>query len=276
MRTAFYTILFAILFALTMSYAAELPAAGDSSKSSSAYCYLHRDSLTWRIGNEAIERKIQFDRDVGGLKTIAVKDKLHGLLGISSNNEGEITVSEGKDGNRKTLNLSRDWVYQWQSVTTPPHGGRLLTIHLWGKGVHRGFEVEVMYEVPPGNRPILAKSVTLINRTGTPWILEQVLYDRWMLMGGVGKARERRPQFVKNPDGTTTLVDVMGRGGLLSNVPGGKGETALQNGMLVQMDRPKSQVAGEGGRAYSAKAVIMPFIGQAENGRTLFRQWNEG
>lgn len=272
MRTAFL----AILLAVALPYTAFDSAAGNSFKGTTAYCYLNKDTLTWRIGNDAVERKIQFDRDVGGLKTLHVKDKLHGRLGIVPGNEGEVVVSGGEEGGGKTLNLSEDWVYQWQSVATPPHGGRLLTVHMWGKGVNKGYEVEVMYEVQPGNRPFLAKSVTLINRTSGSRTLEQVLYDRWLLVGGGGRAQERMPQFLRNPDGTATLVDAAGRGGLLSGVPGGTGETALRDGALVQSDRPKREAAKEGGRAYSAKAVIMSFSGPAENGRSLFRQYTGG
>lgn len=272
MRKAFL----AVLLAGGLAYITFNSAEADSRKGATAYCYLNKDTLTWRIGNDAVERKIQFDRDLGGLKTLHVKDKLHGRLGIVPGNEGEVVVSGGEEGGGKTLNLSQDWVYQWQSVTTPPHGGRMLTIHMWGKGANKGYQIEVIYEVQPGNKPFLAKSVTLINRTGSPQILAQVLYDRWLLVGSSGKAQERMPQFVKNPDGTATLVDAAGRGGLLSSVPGGTGETVLREGALVQIDRPRSKANGEGGRAYSAKAVIVLFSGPAENGRVLFRQYSEG
>src|SRR5205085_11472066 len=104
-------------------------------------------TLTWRIGNDAVERTIDYDYDTKGLKTTNVS-VLYGRarLAAVSGSEGELVIAPpgAKDGT--TLRLDHDWAYTWQSVATPGHGGRLLTVHMQGINANKGYEVEVMYE----------------------------------------------------------------------------------------------------------------------------------
>jgi hypothetical protein len=104
-----------------------------------AYASVDEKSLTWRIGNDVVERRVQFDRESGGLKTIGVKSAGAKVM-VPGTSEGEFQVVSA-DGKSRTVRLDKDWAYIWQMVGTPAHGGRKLTIHLWGvRSVGRSFE----------------------------------------------------------------------------------------------------------------------------------------
>src|SRR5262245_3750423 len=97
----------------------------DSFKGTKAYCYFNEKFLTWRIGNDALERTVQFDRDAGALKTMKVTDKKAGRrLAPGTGPEGEFILAPERDGAPPTsVRLDGDWVYMWQSVGTPAHNG---------------------------------------------------------------------------------------------------------------------------------------------------------
>lgn len=240
-------------------------------KGKTAYVYLNQKTLTWRIGNDVVERTVQFDQDTGALKTLDVKT-MGGLppVAVVSGSEGEFTVAETNAPAAKKLRLDKDWAYSWQSVTTPAHGGRLLTIHLQGVRSHEGYEVEAMYEVMPGNRPYLTKSLTLVNRMESPVTLREIVYDRWTLSTATGQSvmapagGKPGKMYTLMLSGANPKAKPGARGqegGLELFVPDTGGEVAAANSALVVRYAGETTAAPQGGRAYGPKVVAFPFEG---------------
>jgi hypothetical protein len=239
-------------------------------KGKNAYVYLNRKTLTWRIGNDAVERTVQFDQETGALKTLNVKT-MGGLpsVAVVSSNEGEFTVAADASATPTKLGLDKDWAYSWQSVTTPGHGGRLLTIHLQGIRSHQGYEVEAMYEVMPGNRPYLAKSLTLVNRMESPVMLREIVYDRWTLSTAPGQS-VMLPAGAKPGKMSTLLLSgtnpkakpgAKGQEGGLELFMPDRGEVAAANSALTARYTGEATAAPQGGRAQGPRVVAFPFEG---------------
>ncbi|MEP6755193.1 MAG: hypothetical protein ABJA67_06820, partial [Chthonomonadales bacterium] len=78
-----------------------------------AYCTFNEANLTWKIGNEAIERTIVFDKSAGTLRTHSLKTGTGEMtiLPVGSS-EGEISLQDGA-GKAVKLTLDHDWTYGW-------------------------------------------------------------------------------------------------------------------------------------------------------------------
>ncbi|MCC6728624.1 MAG: hypothetical protein IT208_04720 [Chthonomonadales bacterium] len=246
---------------------------GEPFKGTRAYCYFRPAELTWRIGNDVVERTVRFDRDTGVLFTqgVQVKGRLPRIEPVAGL-EGQFLLA----GDAPAVRLDGGWTYMWQIVTTPAHGGRLLTIHLQGKGRNAGYEVEALYEVYPGNRPYLARSLTLINRSGAPRTVAEVDYGRWVL----AKApRGRRAAAAAAPVAPSAqpaaapnvgvVQDPAGGGGLVAAVLGPGGTVAVSGGAVALRVKAAVDVSANGGRAYAPRAVVAPFLGAQGAGRAL-------
>lgn len=251
-------------------------------KGTSAYCYFAEKTLTWRLGNDAVERVVQFDREAGALKTMRVQDKKAGRrIAPATGPEGEFILApdSANAAGIASVRLDGGWVYMWQSVGTTASGGRLLTIHMQGKGRHQGYEAEAMYEIYTGNRPYLAKSLTLINRTGAPRVVAEVVYDRWILTpppmkGKKGVDAPRLPaEFKGAPGGAATLVDAASGTGLVAGVLHPQGETLHQGGTVVQRVKVSLEMPGDWGRALTPKSIVAAFSGSAATGATLYQRY---
>jgi len=258
------------------------PVKDKSFRGSEAHVYFKEKELTWKIGNDVIERDIQFDKDSGSLRTIAIKT-MGGVPKINSvsTTEGEFSVI-GSDGQKRgPYRLDKDWAYIWQSVATPPHAGRLLTIHLQGVRSNAGLEVEVLYEVYPGNRPYLAKSITLINRAEAPVSLTDLVYDRWILpkpdhvAKGVKTVAAGKPEdFSASGDFSLGIEDKANRIGFRAFIPGKQGEIAYQDGTIVPKVVGPIQAEKRGGRAFTPFAVIFAYTGSQDRGNELYQKYD--
>jgi len=245
-----------------------------------AYCYLNRGTLTWRIGNDVVERTIHFDRDAGALRTVAVKT-MGGAPPIDTVSafEGDLTVMPARATTPTTLHLDHDWAYIWQSVATPAGGGRLLTIHLQGIRSNDGYEIEALYEVYPGNRPYLAKSLTLINRSPEPVTLREVLYDRWILAASQEKrAAKEMPTalpaaFKSDGPSAGALEEPAQEIGLRAFVADSGGAVTYQNGAIVERWKGAVTAGRVGGRAYTPQAVVFAYRGPAGTGAALSKRF---
>jgi hypothetical protein len=250
-------------------------------KGTKAYCYFNEKTLTWRIGNDAVERTIDYDYDSKGLKTTSVRVmKGSARLAAVAVSEGDITIAAPGAQPGATLRLDKDWAYTWQSVATPAHGGRLLTVHMQGINTNQGYEVEVMYEVWPGDRPYLGKSITFINRTSAPLEVREVVYDRWVVATPSGRkpakgAPAPKPAaFARGADGTATLFDEASHTGVLAAVIGPQGSLAFQNGAIVQRFAGAVVADPQRGRAYLPQAIIAPFTGTAAVADILYKRYS--
>lgn len=147
-----------------------------------AYCYFNAKTMTWRLGNDAVERTIHFDRDAGSLRTLRVVTKLPGVEFASvANSDGEFTVTP-EGGSPIVLRLDGDWDFMFPIVHNDDGGGRTLTIHLQGKRRNAGYEVEAVYSIGPGKQARLVDRLLLVNRTGRPVALGRVTIGRWVLV----------------------------------------------------------------------------------------------
>jgi hypothetical protein len=250
-------------------------------KGTKAYCYFNEKTLTWRIGNDAVERTIDYDYDTKGLKTTSVRVMSgRARLAAVAGSEGEIMIAPAGSQAGTTLRLDKDWAYTWQSVATPAHGGRLLTVHMQGINTNNGYEVEVMYEVWPGNRPYLGKSVTFINRTSAPLDVREVVYDRWVVATPpAGKPKKDAPaprpaEFSRASDGSGRLFDEASGTGVLAAVVSPQGSQTFQNGAIVQRFTGAVTAAPGNGRAYLPEAIIAPFTGTAAVADILYQRYS--
>lgn len=262
----------------------------------SAYCYYNSDTHTWRLGNDVVERTIQFDPATNGLHTVRFLNKPAGAARVVpiSMLEGEITMSNPeKPGSKDVLRLDSDWFYNWQTVSTPAHGGRLLTIHLFGQGRNKGYELEALYEIWPGNRPFVGRSVNIINHTDSPRVVERVLFDRWVLApmenaipkstttGKVNPIVLTKPvavtakpvEFRGLEPGVHTLVEPGFAHGLLTAVWDGVPDVTFENGAVVLAVRSGATVGGRAGRFFSPKCVIAPYLGDSATGFALWKRF---
>lgn len=276
-------ILIALALLLALPAAAHAAYESNFFRGNAAYCYFNTKTLTWRIGNDALERVVQFDREAGALKTVAVKiNPPNAPIAPVPGPEGEFTLTSSISGETTSsaVRLDSNWAFGWQSVANPAHGGRLLTIHLYGKGRYQGYEVEAMYEIYPGNRPYLAKSFVLINRTGSPRILTDVLYDRWVLLQEKtarppakrpGDAASSSAEFVRYPGSSSTLTDPAGQRGLVAGVLHPQGVTTHQDGAVALRLHSRIDLQGNGDRVFLPKAIVAPFSGGAASGAFLYQ-----
>jgi len=237
-----------------------------------AHVYFDEKHLTWRIGNDTIERVIHFARDEGSLRTreVTTKDGLPHVTVVTPN-EGEFTV----DGVGRVA-LDHDWAYSWQSVQEPAEGGRKLTIHLEGIRSHHGYEVEAMYQVQAGNRPYLAKSLTFINLTAGPLTVSRVVEDRWVLAAEPVKAKAAPAAPIHSASAKSDFLLMArsddGFGAFmvtpLADIGANDGAVAVRaNGPVV--------AAPDGGRAYMPQSVVYPFKGSEALGLALRKQYGE-
>jgi hypothetical protein len=262
------------------------PVVDTTFRGKAAHVYFREKELTWKIGNDVLERTIQFDKDLGGLRTTEIKS-MNGLprIDTTSTTEGEFSVI-GADGvKRGPYRLDKDWAYIWQSVGTPPHEGRLLTIHLQGVRSNSGIEVEVLYEVYPGNRPYLAKTISLINRGEAPIAMADVVYDRWILpvpdrpakpaaKSTTSAAPAVKPDdFSASGDFSLGVEDAANRIGMRAFFAGKGGEIAYQGGTVIPRFAGPLEAPRRGGRAYPPFAVVFAYAGGAERGTLLAQKY---
>lgn len=237
-----------------------------------AHCYFEEKTLTWKLGNDVIERHIHFESDPGALRTESVKTLGGGPeIAMVAPNEGDLTIDTG--GTSKTLRLDRDWAYTWQSVSTPDHGGRRLTIHLQGIRSNSGYEVEVIYELLPGNRPYLTKSFTLINRTGVPVALTGATYDRWILAGGSHGVRTASSG--STAAGANVQEITAPGGGMEVFVEGPNGKVVSTGGALVPQFTGPVVAAKAGGRATTPRSVVFAYSGAPSKANLIRARFND-
>lgn len=236
---------------------------------------VHFDSkhLIWRIGNDAAERTVQFDKVSGSLKTLRVRVP-GGKAMVAAPSEGQFQVSAA--GKMRTIGLDKDWVYSWQTSTVTAQGGKRLSIHLQGVGSNHGYEAEATYEVYPGNRPYMEKDLTLINRTNGTITVTGATLDQWVLgmdetpKAGKGAQAPAAGTFSGGKE-TGMIVDAASQHGAAAMVMGGT--VSYEGGGLVQRFKGSMIVENEGGRAYMPKAVFFAFHGTAATGSDLMARY---
>lgn len=238
-----------------------------------AYCYYDARTLTWRLGNDAVERTIHFDRSAGSLCTTKVVVKLRGAaLASVANSDGEFTVTP-EGGKPSVLSLDSDWDFMFPIVHNGEDGSRTLTIHLQGKGRNAGYEVEATYGIEAGKFARLTDRRLLVNRTAGPVRLENVVIGRWILPEPAGSRATAQPaKLVAGPGkGIATLS--LGKDGpaLVAAVERGDeggGPTVMDGYVLYQQNalvlgiRPDATIA-PAARWQSTRATIWAQPGEA-------------
>src|ERR1017187_3078703 len=98
----------ALVVLLTLPLTVYAQPGAEQAKVGQAHCYLDRGKLTWRIGNEAIERTIRFDKYTGGLRTLGVEcTGTAACIVPVAGSEGEFVIT----GESAPIRLDGDWVY---------------------------------------------------------------------------------------------------------------------------------------------------------------------
>jgi hypothetical protein len=129
-------------------------------------------------GEQAWNRSLQVDIAPTN-KVVAIKltggGRPNGLVGA---------VSLAEVGTAPpSLDLNSDWQYSLQSINGNEDGSKVLTISLLGINKHEGFDLDINYQIFPGEEPTIAKWFTFISHRQNSFLIEQVTYDRWLLPG---------------------------------------------------------------------------------------------
>ena len=80
-----------------------------------------------------------------------------------------------------TLRLLDGWQYMIHTVNVGEANSQILTIHLAGVKQYEGFNLDVSYQIYAGEEPTLAKWFSFVSHRKTRFLLDSVVYDRWML-----------------------------------------------------------------------------------------------
>lgn len=262
------------LLAVALAVALVAPAHARAAEAKDgAYCYFRRASLTWLIGNEAVERTVRFDPAAGGLRTEGVAQKQgRARAAVAPGAEGEIVLAPAQPGgSRQTLRLDSGWSYAWQIVATPAHQGRMLTVHLQGVGANRGFELEAIYTVRPRRSPFVSRSLTLINRSGAARTVESVTCDRWLLTTPAPRGERAGPPVLRTVEGGAALHDAASMTGLVVALADPGYRCEVQDAALVVRWTGAVEIGGTGKRAWLPPCSAAAFDGSSAVAAALIR-----
>jgi hypothetical protein len=179
-------------------------------------------------GDQPWNRDVQVDI-LPTTKLVAVKltggAKPNGLVG---------TVSLVEVGSAPpALDLNSDWQYSLHTVNAGEDGSKVLTISLLGINKHEGFDLDINYEIYPGEEPTIAKWFTFVSHRQSSFLIEQVVYDRWMLPG-------THPQAQQFPGTGFAASDPDTHDGLLTAVlsPLGASDRSADGAWVAPVVRP--------------------------------------
>jgi hypothetical protein len=160
-------------------------------------------------------------------KLVAVK--LTGNLGTTT---GSVSLAEVGTA-PPSLDLNSDWQYSLHTINAGEDGSQILTISLLGINKHEGFDLDINYEIYPGEEPTVAKWFTFVSHRQSSFLIEQVTYDRWYLPG-------THPQTQQFPGSSFAASDPVTHDGLLTAVlsPQGTSEHGASGTQVSPTLRP--------------------------------------
>jgi hypothetical protein len=212
-----------------------------------AYCYYNSNNLTWKIGNDALEAVIHFNKLSNSLTPILLRAKRGPMRLETPVQSAAVIQLEPGD---QTLTLNRDWAFSWQTVLDTTDGGRILTVHLEGIASNEGWAIEEKYQVGPGASPWIANYFTLINPSKKNATVNSVTFSGWKIVPQKKSIMEPRTNALYISD--TGLIR--------------QGDFNISQ-MIACKINPHTELSRHGGRYYSPCAILT--FTDKEKGATL-------
>ena len=164
-----------------------------------------------------------------------------------------------------SFDLTRDWKYMIHSVNTGADGSQILTISLAGLKQYEGFDLDVSYQIFPGDEPTMAKWFTFISHRQTRFLVEDVLYDAWKLPGS-------KPLTYEFPGNVFVASDNPTRDGLMTAVlsPLGASQIGLDGVSVGTVLHPFYRIKPDV-RQMTAKSLVSFFSGTIATGAFAYQ-----
>jgi hypothetical protein len=194
-------------------------------------------------------------------RVIAIKltghSKPNGLLG---------TISIAEVGSAPPpLDLSADWKYMISSINAGEEGSQVLTISLSGLHKYDGFDLDVNYQIYPGDEPMIAKWFMFVSHRSTRYLMEQAVLDRWMLPGV-------KPVVQQFPGTGFAAADPVTRDGVLTAVLSPMGESVRSaDGKSVAVVLRPFYLIKPDTRQMTPKALVGLYQGTPATGAFLYQ-----
>jgi hypothetical protein len=144
------------------------------------------------------------------------------------------TVSLGQVGTSPpNVDLGQDWKYVLHSTNIGDGGSLVLSISLAGLKRYEGFDVDVYYQIYPGDEPYFVKWFTFTSHRSTRFILDEVTFDRIALPGGAA-------HIATYPGSALAASDAQAGSGLFGDVLSvtGRSEASADGKSVALIDRP--------------------------------------
>ena len=191
-------------------------------------------------------------------KTVAVKfsgtkfGALPGAVGVAE--VGSAPIS---------FDLQSHWQYMIHSVNTGADNSLILTVTLSGVKQYEGFDLDVSYQIYPGDEPTMAKWFTLVSHRATRFLLEEAVYDSWTLPGVKPSA-----QVFSGP--VFTATDPATHDGLMTSVlsPLGENERSADGKTITTVLRPYYRIKTDQ-RQMTPKSLVGIYNGPNATGAFL-------
>ncbi len=201
-----------------------------------AYCYYNSNNLTWKIGNDALEAVIHFNKLSNSLTPIQLRAKRGPMRLETPVQSAAVIQLEPGD---QTISLNKDWAFSWQTVLDTTEGGRILTVHLEGIASNDGWAIEEKYEVGPGSSPWIANYFTLINHSDKNVTVNSVAFSGWKIV----------PQKKSKMETKTNALYISDTGLIR------QGNFNMST-MIACKINPLTELSRHGGRYYSPYALL--------------------
>lgn len=175
-------------------------------------------------------------------------------------------ISVGEVGSAPpSLDLDSDWKYMVHSINTNEDNSEVLTISLSGINKHEGLDVDVHYQIYPGNEPFMAKWFTFNSHRTPRYLIEQTTYDQWLLPG-------TSPNVQKFVGSCLSAIDPATNNGLVSAVlsPQGRSELASDGKSVAVTMRPYTLVKTDTA-IQTPKAIVGLYRGPTATGAFLYQ-----
>lgn len=205
-------------------------------------------------------RNYQVDLSAGS-RVIAIKltghGKPNGLLG---------TISVGQVGSSPpALDLNSDWHYVLHSINANEDGSKIPTISLSGVKRYEGFDLDINYQIYPGDEPYMAKWFNFTSHRSSRFLIDEVTYDRWLLPDDGAE--------VQSYPGTGFAASSMSPGdGILTAVlsPMGASERSADGKSVAPVLHPNYAIQPNG-PVEIPKSLLAVYQGPAATGAFLYQ-----
>lgn len=162
-----------------------------------------------------------------------------------------------------SLDLSNNWKYMVHSTDLGEGASRFLTISLSGTGQHEGMDLDVNYQIYPGDEPFLVKWFMFTSHRQSRFLMEKAVVEHLPIPGA-------NPDIRRYPKTGFVACDAASRDGLFAMTlsPVGNTETDADGKAVSTVLRPFSLLKTDM-RQVTGKSVIGLFHGTAATGAFL-------